>query len=409
MTEMRIVHKRRPNDEERQQSALGDSNTPQEALLRCGSYLPNANIGLDGMISDRRNIRARLTLKLEDLLRHAEWLRRQLTRSKIPREQDKHFTVWVKDVSSGSYGDAESSHKIRALITAAQGNYEDAHENLFYRDGPPEDGKKGGENFVKNKALTQKRKAEEVELQQVQKKRRTGKKPPEDGDDVPPEDDRPFKIPHDDFPRFVKELRVLTRSLRTLSTEYVSRTRSLRFAKSARNFQNWLDSEHSAPKCAKCGIEAQAAEDFFINVTCGHCTCRSCVEAGRSSNCPDECVIDGCIITTEEFRLPSVATLVRKVNPWDSQDTNYGSKMRELVSVINGTPRDDQILIFVQFYDAMTTIEAALNDAGISYYAFTTANITSSPNMVTNFQEIESSDRRKVAVLCSSDESSAGM
>ena len=44
----------------------------------------------------------------------------------------------------------------------------------------------------------------------------------------------------------------------------------------------------------------------------------------------------------------------------------YGSKLKRVVQTIKAAPRDDRILVFVQFPDLMQVVAACLRESGIN-------------------------------------------
>jgi hypothetical protein len=125
---------------------------------------------------------------------------------------------------------------------------------------------------------------------------------------------------------------------------------------------------------------------------------------GRS----DECIVPGCAAAARSFHVVP-ATELGQEDEVARFGRHYGRKLEQMMQFIKGIPKDDQVLLFVQFDDLMEKVSTALNDHKISHYALTKKSAKIAATMMSAFQETrDGPDKKKVLVLNVADESASG-
>jgi len=228
---------------------------------------------------------------------------------------------------------------------------------------------------------------------------------------VPPRDTRPFKFDPEDKSGMVQELRVLAGHLLSLSSEFVTRIRGLRFFENVRLLQVWQSGLHdevnvfSPPLCSGCGKAAVASSDIFLLGVCGHLACRACLDI---ENRPSICVAkqtDGCYAAAQCHHIHCAIEL----GVDDGVKSKYGRKVDSIITLIKDEiPKNDQVLLFVQFDDLMEQISAALKANGISNHALVESNSQATRKNMNDFQTNGGESRKKVLILNSANETAAG-
>ncbi|KAI9805360.1 MAG: hypothetical protein M1833_005813 [Piccolia ochrophora] len=394
---------RAENDRERRMNqTLGDSKTPEEALIkRCSHFTldelrkgnENASQACDVLVSTRQFQLDDLLLDLQKNLKHAVWLRKHC-------DDQVHYDSWKDKVGENIYGDAGATVDLVNMINAAEASYRKSDEGLFYKDA-----------LVKKKKKVQSGKA--VEGSSMTKK---GKKKPkavasDDSDIVMDSDDselddgrRPRLENKNDVAQMLREL---TSHLQRLSRELISRQRSLRYIKRVRGLQmanSGLKASSDCLICSNCGKEKEPHLMSVLSL-CGHAACDKCLEKKYGS---DECVVSQCDAAARFFHIAKASELGEE----DSETINgrhYGRKLGEVMTLIKTEiPASDQVLLFVQFDDLMEKVATALEENGIEHWALTRSMQTKAASCMTDFQTNESDKKKKVLVLNVADESASG-
>ena len=388
------------------------------------------------LISIRERQMSQLVAELEYDLLHAAWLEKQCGRAKNTQHRDTHYCQWKSEMEGAGLRDPTATSNIRRYLEAALENVDSDTEEIYYRDPPTRE-----EIKKENAAASERRKQEKAKRTAVRraknasggfKKSKASRKtkaaaassdedfedswgsdseavqtegmdpdPPEVDDvDTNAPESKPNKIPRNDTQVFVSVLRSLTGHLRSLVLELTSRTRSLRFARGAQELCQWYTGLGEPPKCRSCGKGARDQDDVSINIRCGHLTCKKCIQKASLV----VCAVNGCDEGSESYRLKKAVDLVG-----EGETLRNGSRLGNIVKLINSLPKDEQVLLFVQFEDVMLNIASGLEAANISNYALSKKAGRQMTHMMNDFQDNQGKDKKKVLLLNPSNETASGM
>ncbi|KAJ1308686.1 hypothetical protein OPQ81_004377 [Rhizoctonia solani] len=358
--------------EKRLAEALGQSQSAEEALLkRCSHF--DLEIDVDNAVLECEAIVAERERQLEECKKElAETLpRMQQQHALVLREQSEQtpFGDWVKVTREKGVGDAEATNIIIELMEQA--------------------GCSEGKGKVSLAAASSEGTSKE-------------KKVKTSGKSVPKPDtiaDRAWK------------LREETHVLRKLVKELVARVRSHRFFLAVRDLQQ--DRAHKkVVNCPSCGRKNLPWEDIALLSSCGHMGCEECVRAATSMG-SEVCVLayknvsdDGdCNAGARDHNVVKATTL-GKDEPHDRDGKHFGKKLEAIMDLIQKKiPKEERVLVFVQFPDLMKKVAAALSDRRIPFLQIQgTANAKS--KALDSFQKPDSKDR--VLLLNVMDESASG-
>ena len=414
---------------------------PPQKLSRRGARNADDVDGLYGTCQSLITVRERemneLAADLEHNLLHAEWLERQCRRAIKVEHRGSHYLGWKSDMERTGLRDPTATDDLRRFLIAATRSLGPETEDIYYRDPPTQQQLQNEKKVADERKKQEKaKKAADRKAKKISHKSKQSRKVKAiasadddvdmvdadnyDGDDADADQDvaedsesihaddmnpsssgpKPSKIGKDDYQTFNSELRSLTGHLRGLVTELVSRTRSLRFARGAQELQQWHAGREKPPSCQNCGRIARKPEDISINIRCGHHTCTQCIRATTSVSC----AVDGCGEGAEAFRLRKAVDLVG-----DGKNWKYGSRLGYIISLINSLPKDDQVLLFVQFEDLMLSMAEALQAANISNYALSKSAGRHMSAMMNDFQDNHGKNKKKVLLLNPSSETASGM
>jgi hypothetical protein len=188
----------------------------------------------------------------------------------------------------------------------------------------------------------------------------------------------------DDVKKCITDIRSDTAVLRTMVKELVGRFRSKRYFNAVRNVLSTSgesgDADHAILSC--CGHSGKLADirTSAKNNKCGADGCNAFVQAHN--------IIEGVALGT------------------DRRSGHFGYKLETLISLIKSTPKNDRVLVFVQFQDLFDKVHEALTVYGIptSIITGTTANQSKALDL---FQDPDKPDQ-KVLLLLATDSSSSG-
>jgi len=428
---------------------MGSSKSPEEALLkRCshftledlGENRENASQDCDLIVQARKSQYKATVAELKVNLKHATWLDGECT------NVHEHFTKWKRSVSTNAFGDLETKDVLMKIIETAEEEYSKEHEDVFYRQPPTveeleamkkikeAEGEAKKEAKEKTGKTGKARKAPKTPKITSNKKSRkqqgveAGSSADSDGSGVLPAsgayvetiDTRPIRLTTEK--EKVQALRTLTGHLRNLAKELVSRTRALRFFKVVRAVQLWQSKPlnkkpnkkiklpagrvvSQAPTCSRCKSVAQDPSAIAILGLCGHTACASCIAAPERGG---ECVIVGCDAPAHGYHIHKAIELGQE-DEEARVGRHDGKKMEDVMDLIkNKFPKQDQVLVFVQFNDLMEKVSAALDYHRIEHWALTENSRRFAPRWMDDFQNNEGKDKKKVLVLNLADESAAG-
>lgn len=220
-------------------------------------------------------------------------------------------------------------------------------------------------------------------------------------------------------------LRDVTNTLRKTVVEYVARQRCLRFFHSVQALHTYASAINSDDDKPVEGIQCSACSQMFdpsalfVLSNCGHITCGTCQETHQSANAAnqaimEECLIPGCKAVNKSFQvIPAMDLVIQDdgnviggaVIKKDKNAKFYGKKINDLINLIQRIPKDEQIILFVQFPDLMSKIMRAFRDVGISKSSLDEGDPA---KILTQFQNDTSATKARVLVLNIGDASAAG-
>ena len=356
----------------------------------------------EAMIALREQQMESLVVELESKLLHAAWLAQQCERAKEQQYRGPHFPQWQTELERNTLGDLTVISDLRRYIDAALQNVDADTEEKYYRDPPTKAQLEQEENAAT--ALKKLKKAERSKARKAKNTSKGSQKPnesvQEDGTEPDLPDPRENKIGRDDSKAYNEALRKVIGHLRHLAKELTSRTRSLRFSRGAYT----LYQSHTNVTCMTCGEFVIDYDKISINISCGHLTCEKCIQKHANRNVVPVCTVKGCDGLAESFCMRKAVDLVG-----DGETGKYGSKLSSVIELINSIPKDEQVLLFVQFEDLMLKIASALETANISNYSLHKQEIRKMNDIMNDFQENQGADKRKVLLLDASSEAAAGM
>jgi hypothetical protein len=190
-------------------------------------------------------------------------------------------------------------------------------------------------------------------------------------------------------------MRVQVTALRKLQKELAVRIRSLRFYNTVRDVQSGIIDPTTSVSSSH-AVEG-ADEPLAVLSCCGHTGPLSLVlERARRQLCIEtDC--------NAAVRLTSVVKCETLVG--EQTHTVFGTKLEQIVDCVKTLPRADRVLVFVQFPDLLDKVGEALRGHDVKCLTVTgTANSRS--NTIQNFQTGE--DKARVLLLNLGDASASG-
>lgn len=417
------------NDRTRRiREVLGTSSSAGEALMRCASHFTlddlkkkfeNAPQACDVIVELRESQYQSLRVDFRKKLKLAEWLAKDCS------TRVQHYPHWKGHIRSNQFGDSDCMEEIKNMIHEAEISYDKNDWTEFYVTRtqkaeienaeaakavakPKTAGGKGnngkGKNTDSEDELIMDEDSESDDDQDL------------DGKDpnyvVEPDNRRIKPEGFDDNKRMecaAVALRDVTNDLRKLSTELVSRQRCLRFFKCVRDIQktsSTLPDKVSTKgcSCSSCGKTNLEPKEISVLSQCGHTMCNTCLKT--YANRQDECVFFGCNAVNKAYQVIEAPEL--GVEDDDTRvGRHYGKKLEDIIRLIKNVPKDDQVLLFVQFLDLAKKIAGAFLDNGIKYSALGESGDPA--KKLAEFQKnTASATKKKVLILNIGDASAAG-
>ncbi|KAJ7879940.1 hypothetical protein B0H14DRAFT_2707965 [Mycena olivaceomarginata] len=200
------------------------------------------------------------------------------------------------------------------------------------------------------------------------------------------------------------EHREATHEIRRLSKELVGRVRSLRFFTAVRDLQKETEVPMNV-SCVACGRQSIPIGEVSVLSSCGHMGCSECVR-----NCADkeECVYresGDCISAARALNIVKADTLGVDDEARDGRGKHYGKKLEQVMELINKTlPKDERVLIFVQFPDLMKKVAEALKDNGVKFLEIKGSASAKSKSL----ESFQQNSKERVLLLNLMDESASG-
>ncbi|CDO78139.1 hypothetical protein BN946_scf184710.g4 [Trametes cinnabarina] len=343
--------------EKRLAQALGDSSTAEEALLKRCSHFELESADKENAIKACEVIVKERTKQLEDC--KAELLKKLNDAVKMEKkigktQEESLFREYVRVTRTEGVGDKEATEAVQALLDEA---------NI---GGPL-------------KPLTNKLSA-----------KGSGKK-----------DDS-------DIPKAIKDLiwdhREQTHEIRRLTKELVGRVRSLRYFTVVRDLQRQAD-KPPVVHCPACDRRNVPLQEVAVLSSCGHMGCYECVVA-----CADreECVYaasGACRAAARALNIVKAETLGVDDEARDGRGKHYGLKLEKIMELIKKTiPKDERVLIFVQFPDLTAKVAEALHSYKVPFLEIKGSASQKSKNL----EKFQNDSEERVLLLNVMDESASG-
>ncbi|KAG9313076.1 hypothetical protein JVU11DRAFT_6516 [Chiua virens] len=165
----------------------------------------------------------------------------------------------------------------------------------------------------------------------------------------------------------VWEHREHTHNIRKLTKEFVGRVRSLRYFTVVRDLQKQRE---TPPKisCPGCGRNEVPMNEVAVLSSCGHTGCMTCVKQYADR---EECVYAAsgqCMAAARVLNIVKGETLGVDDEARDGKGKHYGRKLEMVIDLMKNTvPKEERILIFVQFPDLMAKVANALKAHKIKF------------------------------------------
>lgn len=212
---------------------------------------------------------------------------------------------------------------------------------------------------------------------------------------------------------FKLQLTLVGKSLLQLFGDYMTSFRAIRYLRAFQHLQAAQVNTHKTTKCGGCRSTISNLEDAAVLGKCGHIVCRTCLD-NRTEKQQFKCVCKGCRASARIYQVHYAPTL----GTYEDTPFVFGSKTETIIDLINSIDDDEQVLVFVQWFDLGEGLAKALEKAKIPFYSMAT---TSKPQQAAALQgfsncKAEDKDARKkgntkwgkVLILCSGEVSATG-
>jgi SNF2 family DNA or RNA helicase len=417
------------NDRDRrQQEALGNSKTAEEALIkRCSHFdldnaeheeedvkgkgkaakgkaakakaakekaaegksvekvvQENAVQACDFIVADRKKQLASCREDIRRTLRDAlaqheeipqnEWQESSGTRSNDKRPRDL-FMEFVNTCRTHGVGDPEANHDIRVLLDEAFAKRRGFKVTTIYSDGSVADPNISAPSVA---PIT----------------KEGGQK-----------GDGSANYTLDNFEK-IDQLKSKVIYLRGLARkELAGRHRSLRYFTVVRDLQkSAIEKKVFEISCPGCRKQIVNASEIAVLSSCGHMGCYDCLEKAARLT---KCLTDECGAATRALSVVRGDCLGSE-DKLDGIGRHHGKKLEKIVELImDRIPKEDKILLFVQFPDLMEKVARILTESGIKFFKIAGSGAKQSAT-VEAFQNDNSKDGVRVMLLNVTAESSSG-
>ncbi|KZT21583.1 hypothetical protein NEOLEDRAFT_1164553 [Neolentinus lepideus HHB14362 ss-1] len=345
--------------EKRLAQALGESQSAEEALLKRCSHFEIETSDKENAMKACEIIVQERTKQLEDckadLLKHlkeAVAMERQIGRT----GEESMFQEYVRVSRSEGVGDAEAGQIVLELLDNAG-----VASPLKTVTNKPHDPRTGSSSKGKSKA-------------------------DEEKDDL--------KWTH----------REQTHVIRRLTKELVGRVRSLRYFSVVRDLQKQREVPPTI-SCPACGKEGLPSEDIAVLSSCGHTGCIECVKEHAAA---EECVAaqnGGCKAAARVINVVKGDTLGVDDEERDGRGKHFGMKLEKVIHLIKKRiPKDERVLIFVQFQDLTRKVAEALQSHKVPFLEIKGSASSKSKNL----EAFQNDSDERVLLLNVTDESASG-
>lgn len=215
-----------------------------------------------------------------------------------------------------------------------------------------------------------------------------------------------------------------THEIRRLTKELVGRVRSLRYFTAVRDLQKQVETP-LVVSCPACSRDKVPIDEIAVLSSCGHMGCFECVMRCAEK---EECVYAAAGACNAAARVLNVVkgdTLGVDDEARDGRGKHYGLKLEQVIHLIKCVtvmpsamftllmcsryfrkkiPRDERILIFVQFPDLMKKVAEALSANRVKFLEIKGSASQKSKNL----EKFQNDSDERVLLLNVMDESASG-
>lgn len=200
------------------------------------------------------------------------------------------------------------------------------------------------------------------------------------------------------------EHREKTHEIRRLTKELTGRIRSLRYFTVVRDLQKQRE-KPLVVDCPGCHKKNVPIDDIAVLSSCGHTGCLSCVKSCAEK---EECVHAASGACKSAARVLNVVrgdTLGVDDEARDGHGRHFGLKLEKVIDLIRKKiPKDERVLLFVQFPDLMKKVTEALAVNKIKYLEIKGTAHQKSKNL----ELFQNGSEERVLLLNVMDESASG-
>ncbi|KAJ8095250.1 hypothetical protein PM082_010473 [Marasmius tenuissimus] len=165
-----------------------------------------------------------------------------------------------------------------------------------------------------------------------------------------------------------------------------------------------LKQRQTPPKlsCPRCERDGLSVEETSILSSCGHSGCKDCVKACADK---EECVDASCKSAARVINIVQAETLGVDDAERDGRGKHFGKKLEKVIHLIKQeVPKDERVLLFVQFPDLMQKVGEALAHNKIKYLEIKGSATQRSKNL----EKFQNNSEERVLLLNLMDESASG-
>ncbi|KAG8999653.1 hypothetical protein FRB94_003868 [Tulasnella sp. JGI-2019a] len=401
--------KKKDNDRDTRISDITrDSNSAQEALLKCVAYFDNVQSGAKNAMKACDYVVQLREKELETCKRsiYDTLVILEKQKKNVHLDTETHYEAWVRTSGGSGVGDQEATAVVRELFDCAR--KAKPFPGKAVADPKVEESDASDNADSKGKAKKTGSKAAKAKATDGKSKTSKSKKSKDDDDDeiIADDDDEPKskgkKKPTDDEADRVHEHRETTHLLIKDIRTAVGRIRSLRYFKAVRDIQN----QHKDFKieCIKCGRTDVGRDEAYLFSACGHIGCSDCIKRCARDQ---ECIVGRANCEAEVTTLNTVAASVMGIDDGiKDAKRHFGKKLETVVDLIkNRIKKSQKVLMFIQFEDLMKNVAQALESNDIKCLQLR-GDAKKQSDALMNFQGKESKD--KVLLLSLESESASG-
>ncbi|EIW79421.1 hypothetical protein CONPUDRAFT_107802 [Coniophora puteana RWD-64-598 SS2] len=200
------------------------------------------------------------------------------------------------------------------------------------------------------------------------------------------------------------EHREHTHEIRRLTKELVGRVRSLRYFTVVRDLQKQRDVP-PVVDCPSCGRKELPMDEVAVLSSCGHTGCITCV---RKCADMEECVYAAsgiCKAAARSLNIVKGDTLGVDDVERDGRGKHFGMKLEKVIQLIkHEIPSDSRVLFFVQFPDLMKKVAEALKENGVSFLEIRGSASQRSKSL----EQFQNDSKERILLLTVTDESASG-